>query len=460
MGEVYRATDTVLDRTVAVKVLAERHARDPDIRARFEREGRAAARLSGVPSVITIFDVGEHDGRPFIVMEYVSGGSVADRLRAGRPDREQALEWLEQTARALDAAHGNGIVHRDVKPANLLLDEDGAVKVSDFGIASASGLDTLTLPGTVLGTAGYLSPEQARGEPATPASDRYALAVVAFELLTGRRPYADDTPVSEALRHVNDPIPQATSIAPELPRALDGVFACALAKRPEERPTRCAELVASVRRALEDEGVPTLVTAPAQPMLVRRHRSRVSWAAFGVVAAVVLASGVALAALVGVSGEPDRQTAGQQTARQQQTATQATTEQPSKETTTQTEASSPRPDEPSIDAAALNDEGYRLMLDGRLREALPVLTRAVRGLAGSGTSTEAYASYNLAYTRFALGSCSGVLALLDRSESVQGYRDEIDALRARARDACLGGEAEGDQSGGRRGGKTEERDDD
>ena len=197
MGEVYRATDSVLGRPVAVKLLADRHAREPDVRERFKREGRAAARLSAHPNIVTVFDVGEHEERPYIVMQYLSGGSVHDRLRAGGVEPVQALEWLEEAARGLDAAHASGIVHRDVKPANLLLDDQDDVHVTDFGIAAASGFDTLTLPGTVLGTAGYLSPEQARGEPATDASDRYALGVVAFELLTGRRPFAADTPVTE-----------------------------------------------------------------------------------------------------------------------------------------------------------------------------------------------------------------------------------------------------------------------
>jgi serine/threonine-protein kinase len=184
MGEVYRATDTALERSVAVKVLADRYAQQDEARARFRREALAAARLSAAPNVVTVFDVAEHDGRPLIVMEYLEGGSVYDRLRTGRVPRDRALTWLAQTAAALDRAHANGIVHRDVKPANLLLDREENVHVSDFGIASASGADMLTEPGTVLGTAGYISPEQARGEPATPASDRYALGVVAFELLT------------------------------------------------------------------------------------------------------------------------------------------------------------------------------------------------------------------------------------------------------------------------------------
>jgi serine/threonine-protein kinase len=167
MGEVYRATDVVLERNVAVKLLAQRHSSEEEVTARFRREALAAARLSGSPHVITVFDVGEHRKRPFIVMEYVEGGSVHDRLRDDRVSSEQALEWVAQAGRALDAAHAAGVVHRDVKPANLLVTANGDVVVTDFGIASTTGVDTLTLPGTVLGTAGYLSPEQARGEPAT-----------------------------------------------------------------------------------------------------------------------------------------------------------------------------------------------------------------------------------------------------------------------------------------------------
>ena len=208
MGEVYRATDSVLGRTVAVKLLSERHSREPEARARFRREALAAARVSGARNVVTLFDVAEHDGRPLIVMEYVDGGSVHEAVRRGPVARELALEWLEQTAGALDRAHAEGVVHRDVKPANLLLDRDGNAHVSDFGIASTTGVDTVTLPGTVLGTVGYLSPEQARGEPATPASDRYALGVVAFELLTGRRPFASETATTEVLAHLHAPVPR------------------------------------------------------------------------------------------------------------------------------------------------------------------------------------------------------------------------------------------------------------
>ena len=218
MGEIYRAEDSHLARTVAVKVLSERYADNEATRGRFTREGLAAARLSKAPSTITIFDVGEHEGRPYIVMEYLAGGSLADRLtREGAQPLGRALDWLGQTAAALDAAHASGIVHRDVKPANLLLDDDDRVKVADFGVASAADLASFTEAGTVVGTAGYLAPEQARGETATPASDRYALAVVAFELLTGVRPFERESSTAEAMAHVSAPIPPASAHNPELP---------------------------------------------------------------------------------------------------------------------------------------------------------------------------------------------------------------------------------------------------
>src|SRR3954465_4775582 len=168
-------------------------------------------------------------------MEYLAGGSLEQRVRRdGAQEPAQALEWLGQAAIALDAAHRAGVVHRDVKPGNLMLDRNGDVHVADFGIASAAGMDSLTMTGTVLGTAGYLSPEQAQGDRATPASDRYALAVVAFELLTGKRPFAAESPTAEASAHVHAPVPSVSDRS-GLPHELDGVFARALAKDPDER---------------------------------------------------------------------------------------------------------------------------------------------------------------------------------------------------------------------------------
>src|SRR5919199_4336880 len=232
MGEIYRATDATLGRAVAIKILSERYAQDDAVRERFTREAMAAARLSGQRNTVTIYDVGEHVGRPYIVMEYLGGGSLEHVLRKeGAQPPERAFRWLEQAGAALDAAHAEGVVHRDVKPANLMLDRSGNVHVADFGIASAAGLDSLTITGTVLGTAGYLSPEQATGNRATPASDRYGLAVVAYEVLTGKRPFHADSPTAEASAHVNAPVPSVCELS-DLPCELDPVFRKALAKEP------------------------------------------------------------------------------------------------------------------------------------------------------------------------------------------------------------------------------------
>ncbi len=262
MGEIFLATDETLGRKVAVKVLAEQFAREEALRARFTREALAAARLSGDPNTVTIYDVGEWNGRPYIVMEHLAGGSVADRLRGG-VDPAQALRWLEQAAAALDLAHEHGIVHRDVKPANLLVGADGAVRVADFGIASAAGLTSVTVPGTVLGTLGYLAPEQAAGGETGPAADRYALAVVAYELLAGRRPFAGESGADEAAAAARRPVPRISDEGAGLPRSLDPVFRRALARDPSERYASCAAFVADLRAALDEEAGPTRISAAA-----------------------------------------------------------------------------------------------------------------------------------------------------------------------------------------------------
>jgi eukaryotic-like serine/threonine-protein kinase len=446
MGEVYRATDSVLERKVAVKLLSERHSREEEVRARFRREALAAARLSGTPHVITVFDVGEHEEQPFIVMEYLDGGSVHDRLHEDeRIPPGQALEWLAQAGVALDRAHAEGVVHRDVKPANLLLDRDGNIVVTDFGIASTTGVDTLTLPGTVLGTAGYLSPEQARGEPATAASDRYGLGVVAFELLTGRRPFEGDTAATEAFAHVNAPVPSAERIHPELPDGVDEVLERALAKDPQDRPGTCGELVAQLRGAFRGAATKTRIAPP--PVVAADAPTRhlhtagapsgggLSHRALVIGAAGFLAAGAILAAVLGSALDSDGSRAAERTQTRQTTATQTETQT---ETPPTTVASDPR---------ELNDRGFALMEAGDYGRALPFLERAVQGLSGTGELAEAWASYNLAFTRFALGECNGVLELLDRSEAVQGEKEPINVLYANAFNRCVGGgggDGEGD----------------
>ena len=442
MGDIYRATDTALGRDVAVKVLAERYAQDASVRQRFTREAHAAARLSGEPNIVTIFDVGEHRGRPYIVMEYLGGGSLDDVLRDGGAQQpQQAFTWLEQAGRALDAAHARGVVHRDVKPGNLLLDRERNVHVADFGIASAAGMDSLTMTGTVLGTAGYLSPEQAQGDRATPASDRYALAVVAFELLTGSRPFEADTPTAEAAAHVNAPVPSASARA-DLPRELDRCFARALAKDPAQRFGTCAELVAALRSAFADAAGQTRAFAPVAATVATRPlrppRSSGAWPLLvGLLAAGAVAGALLAYFLTRGNGEtpaPTTVVTHVQTVTTQGRIT--TVRQPVTVTTAPPTTAAQQPPAGGASGVALNNAGYAKMRAGDYAGALPLLERAVQKLSGTGSLDEAYADYNLAYTRYHLGNCDGVLDLLDRSESIQGHRSEIDRLRAQAEQNC------------------------
>jgi serine/threonine-protein kinase len=249
MGEVYRATDTALDRPVAIKLLKPEYADDPVNRARFDSEARHAAALHP-PHVAAVYDVGEMPTatglvRPYLVMELVDGQPLSNLLKDGRPlDPAAVRDLLGQAGDALAAAHRAGIVHRDVKPANLLVTPDRDIKVTDFGIARAASSSAITGTGQVMGTPQYLSPEQARGEQASPASDVYSLGVVAFECLTGHRPFQKDTAVATALAHLHDPIPPLPA---SVPADLAAVVTRALAKDPHERYPDAAAFTAALR---------------------------------------------------------------------------------------------------------------------------------------------------------------------------------------------------------------------
>jgi tRNA A-37 threonylcarbamoyl transferase component Bud32 len=440
MGEIFLARDEVLGREVAVKVLAKRFALDEHLRERFKREALAAARLSGNHHIVTIFDVGEHDGRPIIVMEYLAGGSLEKRIEGKKPfETSRALDWLDEAAAALDAAHEAGIVHRDVKPGNLLLDDRDHVKVADFGIASAAGMDSFTQTGTILGTAGYLSPEQARGERATAASDRYALGIVAWELLTGQRPFESKTPTAEALAHASAPVPSVHAANGALPASFDAVFERALAKDPAERYARASEFVGALRSALYDDAgdTKTIDTGWVEPVarttvptrVVPRPKGLRWW--IPVLLVAIIAGGV-LAAVLASRGSKHAPAAGPRTIVRTVTGPGRTV----RETVTAPTTSAAAPS--SASGSQLNLAGYRKMQDGDYTGALPLLEQAVQRLNGTGALDEAYAKYNLAYTRFSLGDCTGVLSLLEEAQAIEGKQSAIEDLRHRAKKSCKG----------------------
>jgi eukaryotic-like serine/threonine-protein kinase len=409
MASVWEAQDELLGRRVAVKLLASHLSEDERARRRFQREARAAAGLSNHPNVVTIYDVGEHQGRTFMVMELLTCGTVADKLREdGKVSPKLALRWLHDAASALDAAHAADVVHRDVKPANMLLDDHGRLAIADFGIARLALEDQLTATGTVLGTAAYISPEQAVGDAATAASDRYALAVVAYELLTGERPFQAENFAAQARAHVEDtPLP-ASERNPDISPEVDAVLARGLAKDPADRygsaaefvdeledalaapakqPTSRTRMIASPPRRTPPTGNDRVASSPARS---RRSGSGVLLAALaGLIALVVLAF-VLLSG--GDGGGSDKTNAGKATATPkasataEKTATPEKTSEPTATATASASATAQATDTPApsggggtdlAKASQLQVQGYNARRAGDYAKALDLSQQAI-----------------------------------------------------------------------------------
>jgi eukaryotic-like serine/threonine-protein kinase len=295
MSSVFRAHDALLDRKVAVKILHQQYSGDGEYVERFRREARSVAALSH-PNIVTVIDRGEHEGRQFIVFEYVEGENLKRLIeRRGPAPVATALELGMQIAQGLSFAHQQGLVHRDVKPQNVLLNGDGRAKVTDFGIARSLDVQHgMTQTGTVLGTSDYIAPEQAQGQHVDEHTDVYSLGVVLYELLTSEVPFPGENFVAVAMRHINEPPPPIRDKRPDVPPRVEAAVQKAMAKRPEDRFPTMAAFSAELEACLAELQAAGTVVAPAVARAPRRHRRMSPWP---IVAALV---GIAaIAAVVG-----------------------------------------------------------------------------------------------------------------------------------------------------------------
>src|SRR6478735_8353845 len=307
MSTVYLARDATLDRAVAVKVMHREMSEQPDQLERFRQEARAVAKLSH-PNVVAVIDAGEDGGHPYIVFEYVEGETLKQRIaRIGALDPQEALAYAIEIARGLTVAHARNMVHRDIKPQNVLIDSEGRAKLTDFGISRQLEQDGMTATGRVLGTTDYVAPEQAMGHGADPRSDIYSLGVVLYEMLIGQVPFHADSQVGVAMKHVNEELPDVQRRRPEVSAAVALVVERATAKSPADRYQQIGEMIDDLETALEVEAARSggatgeatnVLDAVPPPRRKLASGSRWSWAA--VILALLVAGG-AIAAVVFIS---------------------------------------------------------------------------------------------------------------------------------------------------------------
>jgi hypothetical protein len=481
MASVWCAEDLLLDRNVAIKILAERFAHDQMATRRFKREARAAARVANHPHMVSVYDVGDlepgdgeagGDQRPFLVMEYLAGGTVADAIRVGAVRRHEALRWISEASAALDHAHACGIVHRDIKPANFLLDRSRVLHVTDFGIARLVSEDTITSD-QLFGTAAYLSPEQALGHDATSASDRYALAVTAFELLAGERPFTAPHFAAQARQHIEDEPPAASARDRSLPIEVDEVLARAMAKDADARFETAGAFVEALRRALSssrpaprvlprrDRRPVTTVKRPAAPasrfaaattrpaaaaeppaaaLGTRTERGgpghRHSRRVIAVTALIVAVLGIAVVGLATLTGGSHRVSSvrangsrhAQVTAVPEAHHRTAVQRAPATTPATQAAATTPTP-------AELQATGHREMLDGDYQSAIPTLRQAVSAAPPNSTTYD-YALFDLGRSLLLGGDPAGAVKVLQLRLQIPNQTAVVQKVLQRAEQAA------------------------
>ena len=452
MAAVFLCEDERLGRRVAVKRL-HAHSAD-DVAQRFLREARLGAALNH-PNLVSVFDTTTDDEAVLIVMEYVEGETLRDALKRGPLGTERAMTVVKEVASALDHAHAQQVVHRDVKPANILLRHDGITKLVDLGIATAADVTRITQSGIVLGTASYMAPEQLEGRRAGPEADVYALATVAYECLCGCRARRGKTPMEIAHSVATQPPPDLTDDWPDAPRIAAELLRRTMARDPAERPASAGELAKELEAALvgggraEDRPRPA-APAPARPARARppRHERRGGRALAAVAAAVALLTAAAVVALGTLLSGDD---GDERSARQDRPGEERPS--PNRQSEGEEEAGSPgsaTPDAPAAPAQPepagrggagegrrLNSQGFRLMQAGRNREAVPVLQRAVAAFPeGSDDIQLAYALYNLGRALRLSGRPREAIPVLERRLQWSNQRDTVERELELARRAA------------------------
>jgi hypothetical protein len=447
MATVFLAEDMVLSRQVAVKRL---HAAAAEGSAeRFKREAQLGAALNH-PNIVAVYDTLSGPDGVLIVMEYVPGQPLSGLIAPGAVEPDEAIRVLRDVASGLDYAHLRGVVHRDVKPANILIRDDGVVKLSDLGVATAAHVSRITATHDVLGTLGYIAPERLDGEAGGPPADIYSLAAVAFEVLSGQRPQRGATP-AEALRRSALEPPDLREAWPDAPPAAAAVVGRGLDPDPDRRPLSAGRLIEELEAALEPSGAVTAAARPARPVTITAS-SRSLLRATLVGALLAVAAGViALLVAGGDGGSPT--TAGPAAnagPNRSSPGSGSSTEAGPTTTTTTTTTTAPAP-APTDDAsgAELNDQGFALIGEGRYEEAVAVLQRAVDSFpAGTSDLNYAYALYNLGQALRLAGRPEEAIPILEQRleipNQVSTVRRELAAARA---EAAGGKKAKKDKNG-------------